>query len=247
MIQLRPRMLLVAAVLSALLAVPAAAQVSDLGSTAASAPATYGARGFYIEPFFSTCSIGGDFNGQTHLGDGSELFLMPKINSSSGLGIGAGYKTPGGSFGVYYFGSSHSMTATVLNYPSGYNGSYSAFGLLFTQQFGLNNRFQPYVTAGINMARVTVTGGAFTQTQIGDATFSGFGIDAGAGLLFYATPQIFVRAGLLYRETVFGWVKGLLDEAKPMSTLYLDFAQTQVATIRLAGGLAFMLSAGYTF
>lgn len=199
--------------------------------------------GFYIEPMFSTNVVAGDFDGESFLTDGEELFIMPKFETAAGFGVSAGWKSGGGTFGLYYYSASHDVK--YLGAPG--RSGFTAWGLRFTRQLLLRSPVQPFVLMTINLPRISVVDGAETASAVGDAVFTGVGLDLGAGLMYHLTPRIFVRGAVIFRGILIGWVKGPQGVNKEIGDLGLDYWQTHYATVRFAGGTCFSLSTGYTF
>ena len=203
------------------------------------------ATGFYIEPMFSTSVLGGQFDGNSYISDGEEIFLMPKFGTGSGVGVNVGGKWSGGSGGFYYFRASHPGTFLGANAP----GSYSAIGLRLTRQFILNSRLQPYILMTFNLPRIVVPDGAATSNRTSDAIFTGLGLDFGVGLVFHVTPKVYIRAGAVYRGMMIGWVKGPMGETKEIGGTgwgVLDIWGSLINKIFI-GGLSFSLATGFSF
>jgi hypothetical protein len=201
------------------------------------------AGGFYIEPMYSTNVVRGDFDGKSFLTDGSELFIMPKFSDGSGLGVSAGWKSAGGTIGIYYYRAAHDVS--YYGIPG--TATFSAFGLIFTRQFLLRSPVQPFILMTVNFPRIVVADGAVTEETTGDAAFTGGGVDLGAGLMIHVTPRLYVRGGAVFRGLLIGWVKGPEGVTKEIGDLGLDYWQTHFGTVRFAGGTCFALSTGYTF
>ncbi len=199
--------------------------------------------GFYIEPMFSTNVVAGDFDGESFLTDGTELFIMPKFETASGFGVSAGWKTEGGTFGLYYYSASHDVA--YLGVPG--RAGFTAWGLRFTRQLLLRSPVQPFVLMTSNLPRISVADGAETMSEVGDAIFTGVGLDLGAGLMYHITPRVFVRGAVIFRGLMIGWARGPEGVTKEIGDLGLDYWQTHYATVRFAGGTCFSVSTGYTF
>ncbi len=199
--------------------------------------------GFYIEPMFSTNVVAGDFDGESFLTDGVELFLMPKFANASGFGVSVGWKSEGGTFGLFYYSASHDVT--YLGEPG--SAGFTAWGLRFTRQLILRSPVQPFILMTINLPRIRVADGAATASTVGDAIFTGVGLDLGAGLMYHLTPRIFLRGGVVFRGLMIGWARGPEGVTKEIGDLGLDYWQTHYATVRFAGGTCFTVSTGYTF
>lgn len=206
-------------------------------------PSAGSVEGLYLEPILSTNVVRGDFDGQSFLTDGVELFIMPRFSDSLGLGFSVGWKSESGTIGFYYFHASHDVA--YIGAPG--TAEFSACGLMLTRQFLRRSPVQPYILMTINFPRVVVMEGAMTADTVAEANFTGIGADLGAGLMFPISPRFYIRGGIVFRGLMLGWVKGPTAVTKSVGDLGLDEWQTHLATVRFGGGSCFAFSAGYTF
>lgn len=168
-------------------------------------------EGFYLGAGLSYNTIGGDFDGESVLSQGSEVVVVPEIDSAAGLALLVGYNfTPGFGIEASYYASKHDITWM------GASGE-AAFGTLNLDlkfNFAASQPTQPYVLVGIGSNVVIVEDGAFDlfTGEVDDATYTGVGFNAGIGVESYLSSNFSVRAGATYRFVEYDKAKGLDEE-----------------------------------
>ena len=170
---------------------------------------SYAKNGFYIGVAKTKVSIGGDFDGQSYLTDGTEVILIPKINDGSGTSFQIGGRGGDTAFELNYLKSSHDATFSGATTKA----DFSMLSLDSRIFFMTNHPVQPYMLQGmIFTANLTVKDGSSNGSVVSDGRFRGLlGFNWGAGVSYYPIPSVSLNAGLVYRNMSFNQASGTGD------------------------------------
>ena len=164
--------------------------------------------GFYLGVGAAYNTIQGDFDGNAALQGATDIIILPDSDNAFGIDILAGYGfTDNWAVELSFISSRHSGTW------QGANGdvSYSSFSINTKYSFESSNEVRPYLLFGISSNVLLINEGsidAFTG-EVGDATLSGSGINIGAGIDTYVTPNVSLTLGTLYRYVNYTRAEGV--------------------------------------
>lgn len=161
-------------------------------------------RGFFLSLTGQSLEPKGDFTGGLTLWHFDKAFAVPDLGRSFGVGAALGFRREGG---LWELNIEHASPTGVIN------GAAHATGLT---TFELNGwglpwkhiAFQPYYLLGLSVPLLTVTDGARLGGTITDASYTGFGVNVGAGVLANLGRRLFVSVGAKYRFMWFFYVNG---------------------------------------
>lgn len=160
----------------------------------------YAKDGFYIGFNIPFNNIGGDFNGDTFLDAGSQVILIPKVESSSGLGISVGVKFSELAYELNYLSSTHDVT--FLGVPG--EADYNMVNLDIKYYYSADKRFRPNLLFGFCVPWLVVKDGSTDGVDVGDATFHGLGLNIGGGISYYINPRVSISGGVIFRWISYG-------------------------------------------
>lgn len=183
-----------------------------LGVTGSVSAEDYAKQGFYIGYAKTKVGIGGDFDGQSYLTDGTEVIAIPKIKDGPGRVLQFGSREKDFAVELNYVKSSHDVT--FLGAPS--TADFSMWSIDGKSFFLTDYPVQPYLQLGLILtASLTVKDGAADLSKTADGKFRGiFGLDYGAGVSYYPIPSVSLSAGVVYRYMSFYQVQGTGDSKK---------------------------------
>jgi opacity protein-like surface antigen len=164
-------------------------------------------KGFYLGAGIPYNTIDGDFKGNSFLRGGNEDILIPDIDGALGFDVMIGYGINAKwSVELNFLGSDHEGTWNGLD------------GDVFFFSFSVNGKYnflpsqplQPYLLFGISGNGLALKDGAqdFVTGERGNATFSGAGLNFGAGIERYFT-KMSLRFGVTYRFVDYDEVEGV--------------------------------------
>lgn len=197
-----------------------------------SSTSAFARQGFYLGAGVPYNTVGGDFDGKSFLVGPDDIIIQPEIDGGFGYGILAGYGfTPAWALELSYLASSHD--AEFLG-GSG-DVKYSAFNIDLKYSLLTSQATQPYFRVGIGFPKLVVEdGSASFLGQVGDAEYTGVGLNLGVGVDHYVTPHFSVGAGATYRIVEYDEAEGVVGSGKIDDNLDGD-------------GFGLMLSAAYHF
>jgi hypothetical protein len=203
-------------------------------------PATGGA--FYFEATAHYLSFfQRDLNGGMVLGNADQIFYIPRVHPSIGLGFGFGRRYRSGLWSISYRLSGHDAAfqdkdSTAVSRMVQVNSRtyllktdtvrlFAHFGLIF-----------PWLTVRDNVAD--------RRGVIHDATYLGVGFNAGGGLLLPVSSRMFFSASLIYRMIGYLYARGLV-KAIDVTDLLDEVAGPRHRRYLRAPAMALELSLGY--
>ncbi|HTF99742.1 MAG TPA: OmpW family outer membrane protein [Nitrospirota bacterium] len=155
-------------------------------------------KGFYIGLGAVYNTIDGDFTGTSGLQSGSDIIIIPKIDSGLGLDVRFGY------------GITDQWAVELNLMNSRHNGSWAGLsGHVYYTSFSINGKYaflsssttQPYILFGFGGNELRIKNGAENTStgEVTDATLSGPGVNMGFGIDSYISPHVSLNIGALYR------------------------------------------------
>jgi opacity protein-like surface antigen len=153
-------------------------------------------------------AIGGDFDGQAGLSNGTEVIILPDLDAGLGIDLLAGFRIDDRfSLEFDFMTSKHSGTWEGLKGDAGYlglnfNGKYS---------FLATRTMQPYLLFGINYSLLVINDGAqdLMTGETSNATLFGSGFNLGTGIEQYIGPNTSLTIGVMYRYIEYTIADGL--------------------------------------
>jgi hypothetical protein len=170
--------------------------------------------GFAKEGGFAAVSFlpGFTFDGVTFDGqraykqvDGEEIAILPRLDTQNLIRLALGYRYRQASIEVSYERTRHN--GTFLDFTG--KATYQAVNLDGRLFFLTRARVQPYLSLGASLPFFKVTDGSFLGSDVGDATFKGFGANSEAGITVYAHRRFGVSVGYNYRLLWFDQLTGV--------------------------------------
>ncbi len=155
-------------------------------------------KGFYMGLGVVYNTIDGDFNGSGVLQNGSDVIIVPDINDALGLDLRGGYGfTDAWAIELNFMISEHN--GTWSNFKGDVN--FVSFSINGKYSFLSSSMTQPYLLFGISGNSLFIEDGAESTVtgEIADATLSGPGINFGAGIDQYLSPNVSLSLGAMYR------------------------------------------------
>ena len=155
-------------------------------------------KGFYTGFGVVYNTIAGDFNGAGVLRNDTDVIIVPDINDALGIDLRGGY------------GFTDAWAIELNLMISEHNGTWSNFkGDVNFVSFSINGKYsfpsssmtRPYLLFGISGNSLFIQDGAEDTVtgEIADATLSGPGINLGAGIDQYLSPNVSLSLGAMYR------------------------------------------------
>lgn len=164
--------------------------------------------GIALLPAFTLDGV--TFDGETGYVEegGTEVFILPKLDSRSMPRIVAGFRTRPFALEISFERTRHDGTFLDLTGEAAFN-AVNVDGKFF---FNTGSRIQPHVAAGLAFPWLTVYDGSSDADLVGDATFRGQGLNLEGGVTVFATRSVGVSAGYAWRVMWFNRVRGVNDE-----------------------------------
>ncbi len=173
----------------------------------------YAKTGIYMGLSLPYNTIGGDFNGDTVLVGSSDIILVPSIEGGYGFGITLGVTSGQVAGEMSYLRTTHDASFQGLKGDVVYN----MVNLDGKYYFLAHERAQPYLLLGLSFPWLTIIDGSATLTappSVGDATFTGIGLNLGTGIAYYLNPRVSINAGINYRLVWYTRAGGVVEEEK---------------------------------
>jgi len=189
-------------------------------------------QGFYLGLNVPYTTIEGDFDGSSALVGTTDVIALPRIKGGIGLGLTAGF----GIDNSAAFELEVSETIHNVNWLGSHgDATQRNVGLFFKYNFLSDQAGQPFLTYGVTYDQLVIRDGSInTSGDVGDATFSGWGMDFGAGYDYFFTPRCSIGGTVLYQYVEYNHAEGVSESGSPDNNLN-------------GSGLAIMLSAAYHF
>lgn len=168
---------------------------------------TAGAEGFYFGAGWNKSSIGGDFDGENIFGNGSEVIVVPKIDSGSGFAFFGGiHATENWDLEMSYYSSDHNADWLGIDFDVEYTSL--NFDAKYNFETG-NENLKPYGLFGFGFGTVTVVGGSSDGFSLGDAKYYGSGLNLGIGVNYYVKPEVSFGVAYIMRLTSYDEAEGI--------------------------------------
>jgi opacity protein-like surface antigen len=167
-----------------------------------------------VSATLDTTLEGDYFDGDHFFRDSQEVFLVPQLNRRTNMRVMAGFRGGSGAFEASYEQTRHDgsfagLTGFAMLHAINLDGRFF---------FATRHRVQPHVLVGLAIPWLTVEEGAATRTETGNVTYTGPGLNAGAGVTVYVHPRLGINLGYGYRAIWFLRGSGVLgknNELKP--------------------------------
>jgi hypothetical protein len=185
----------VAATLIFILAVPAPAAAQDV---------KHNGQGFFLSFSVHSLDFKGDFDKDLTLWCFEKAFFIPRMGKGVGLAIGIGYKHDSSFWDLTYLTSTQKAQVQGRDGTATYHSAEISGRLFLLKNFPL----QPYLLGGISLTWVTVGNGAQLFGSVLDATYTGAGLNFGAGMILNLGPKLFIGGGVIYRLIKFLYAFG---------------------------------------
>ena len=161
-------------------------------------------KGFFLAFSCQTLAPRGDQSDGLTLWHFDKAFFVPRLEAALDYGLALGFRREGGLW---------ELNVSVAK-PPGTVGP-TAHDVRLTRielngwGFPWKHIFiQPYGLLGLSLAFMSVTDGSRLGGTTSDAAYTGFGLNAGGGLLVNIGRRLFVSGGVKYRWTWFFYVNG---------------------------------------
>lgn len=155
--------------------------------------------GFYFGSNFTYSGLSGEyFDGDHFFYSSEEILLIPKLESSSGFNILAGWRMAGGGVEAGYTGSALDVTFAGLNGEAKYD-------LVFVRARAYpfeSKNVQPALIFGVNYTWLTVLDASATYAapaNVTDAIYTGPGFEGGLSIDYFISPNVTLSAGCVFR------------------------------------------------
>ena len=163
--------------------------------------------GVYLAGSGHFSTVDGRFDGQSVGLVGTEVFYLPRLNAGVGAGGLLGYR---GFNWAYEAGGFYKANSSSL---AGAQFDTSTLGFTFDIQWlpFVRANVQPYLSAGVGIATLTVANGSTDGTQVGDALYYLGGFRAGLGVEVWVDNRFFVRFQGIFRIDRVVGIQGVTD------------------------------------
>jgi len=161
-------------------------------------------RGFFLSLSGQEFNLQGDLSGDLTLWHFEKAFFVPKLSQDFGLAVGLGIRRRSG---LWEFNVAHSSHQALW----GGTASRASLYVLEVNGWGFpwkNSVLQAYYLLGLCFPLLTVQNGARMAGSVYDATYTGLGINLGAGLLLNLGQRVFISGGVKHRFLGFFYVNG---------------------------------------
>jgi hypothetical protein len=195
---------------------------------------------FFLSLSGHSLSFNGDLSSNLVLWHFEKAFFVPRMENGFGFGLGFGYRRESSLWDFIILRSPHKAylegrESNAIFHSAEINGR----ALLFK-----NARFQPYFLLGISIPWINVKKGAQMNYSVYNATYTGFGINLGTGLIVHLAPKLFISGGIVCRILRFLYVSG---EGKGRDLNDLRLGQDGPKLGRLLEASGFGLSFSFCF
>lgn len=182
-----------------------------------------------------------DLDGAGIIGNADQVFFLPRIKPSLGLGIGFGRRFRSGLWAVTYLVSGHDA-----GFQARESTAVSRLVQIHSRIFLIRaSRLRPFLHVGLSFPWLKVRDNAADNNgALHDATYAGVGVNGGAGLLAPVSSRMFFSASLVCRYLgylyAYGPVKGI-----DVTDLFDDVNGSRHRRFLRAPVIALELSLGY--
>lgn len=158
-------------------------------------------EGMYFSILGIQNSIGGDFNGKKSYEDEEKTAacIVPEIDTHRGFGILIGGYSERLAGEISYLCSAHETTyydELVGEIPLDGEAELINFDL---KLYILKKNIRPYVLLGLVIPRISIDKGASDGTELGDAIYTGYGLNLGLGWEIRFHNKIGIEGSAVYR------------------------------------------------
>jgi len=161
-------------------------------------------EGFFIGYGMAQVKIGGDMDGESYVGGGGSMEVMPDLTTETGGKYIIGFQSDIGSFEMGLTRSEHDGKWLGFDYPS----TFSSLNLDY--KFFLKDGFvRPLLLFGVGFTSLKVKNGSTDLVIEKDATFHGFDLRLGGGAQFELTQHFVLDAQMVYRWGSYNSVDGI--------------------------------------
>ena len=162
-------------------------------------------------------SIGGDFDGERAFAGPSNSIIVPEIDGALGLEFFGGYR---GStdLGVEFKLTRSKHDATWMG--SDFDVNYLSVNVNLKLFFGIKDEaIQPYLIGGGGFHQLEVVDGSDGGGNVGDAVYTGLGLNLGMGVDYFVYTNFSFGVGLLFRVVSYDKAKGVIGGGELEDTL----------------------------
>lgn len=161
-------------------------------------------KGFFISIAGQTLEPRGDFGSGLTLWHFDKAFFVPALERGAAFGLAAGFRRESS---LWEFNIERSSFRGVLDgaaHETGLTGiELNGWGIPWK-----HIALQPYYLLGLSFSLMSVADGARLNGLTSDATYSGFGLNVGGGVLANLGKRLFLSGGVKYRFLWFFYVNG---------------------------------------
>lgn len=198
----------------------------------------------------------GDFDGLNYSRINNpfyEIDLIPAISQNFGYGVFIGHREEAWAVELSFWQSNHnatfgpgvvsSLTGASVTFTQKYQDTavYDSVNIDFKRYFLTDQQFQPFLDLGVSFPWLVVNNAAENALgQVGPLTLAGLGLDLGAGVEFYFSPNFSIFAGAYQRWASF-------DEFKGFSTDFNQLTQFGTNTTDEGSGVNFAVGTSVGF
>lgn len=185
--------------------------------------------GVYFGLYGTWAQIGGDFDGSTVLTGATDSIEIPDADDGAGAGLAIGYRWERWALELAFTAIQFDGTLTAATGGDVYYGALELNGRYF---FSVQDRFQPFLQAGLGVAAATLEDSSTGATGTGDGDLTGAVLNAGGGAEYYFTDHFSLGMRALYRYTSFDMAEGVdgdegsIDDEIEASGLALELGIT---------------------
>jgi hypothetical protein len=167
-------------------------------------------KGFFLGVWGVQTRLGGDLDGKSTISDGTETFLVPKIESAAGYGLSLGRRADAFSQEIVYYQIRHDLVWKDLGAKA------TTHWLEYVPKFYLATRsaLQPFTSLAVSYMWLTAENCASQGGTSGNATFYGLGLNLQGGLSLYLNPRLAIHGSGGYRILMIGQVKGVAGQGR---------------------------------
>jgi opacity protein-like surface antigen len=162
--------------------------------------------GVYFDLYATWAQLGGDFDGDTVLTGATDTIEIPDADDGAGVGLAIGYRWDQVALELAFTALEFDGTLSVATGGEVYYGALELNGRYF---FRVQERFQPFLQAGLGVAVANLEDSSTGASGTGDGDLYGGVLNAGAGAEYYLTEHFSLGFRALYRYTSFTEAEGV--------------------------------------
>lgn len=161
-------------------------------------------KGFFLSLTGQTLELRGDLGAGLTLWHFDKAFFVPALDRGTAFGVAAGFRRESGLWELSLERSSFSGVLDGLAHETGLTGlELNGWGIPWK-----HIALQPYYLLGLSFSLMSVKDGARLGGLTSDASYTGFGLNVGAGVLANLGKRLFLSLGIKYRFLWFFYVNG---------------------------------------